>query len=169
MYILDHFSAFKYDWPLLAEKRIPQDFIYLGSFFNVEIWPFPSYGRESSILNVEIWAHLFAEKRLHTNVRCKCGIIFQCWKMTLHLVQEKNCIKYLVSFFNVEIWPPPLLADKRTLQQFLHLGSFFNIRICTSSYGWEDSIFNVDIWPHLLADKGLHTNVRCICGIIFQC
>jgi hypothetical protein len=108
--------------PLLAEKRIPQDFIYLGSFFNIEIWLSPSYGRESSFFNVEIWPHLLAEKGLHTNVRCICGINFQCWNMIPPLVQKRIAQKmlntYLESFFIVEIWPPPSWQRKGFYKNF---------------------------------------------------
>jgi hypothetical protein len=55
---------------LLAEKKIPQKFSYFGSFFNVEIWPSPSYGqKKKSLFNVEIWPHLLAKKGLHT-IKC---------------------------------------------------------------------------------------------------
>jgi hypothetical protein len=54
--------------------------------------------------------------------------------MTLPLLAEKRILQeflHLGSFFNVEISPPPpsLLAEKRILQEFLHLGSFFNVEI----------------------------------------
>jgi hypothetical protein len=37
--VWNQFSTLKYDTPLLAEKSILQEFLYLGSFFNGEIWP----------------------------------------------------------------------------------------------------------------------------------
>jgi hypothetical protein len=74
----------------LAEKRILQEFLHLGSFFNVEIWPPPP----------------------------------PSW-------QRKGIYKnsYIRDRFSTLKYDPPLLADKRILQDILHLGSFFNVEI----------------------------------------
>jgi hypothetical protein len=67
-------------------------------------------------------------KELHKNVKCIIGII---WNMATPFLTEKIIPQeflYLGSFFNVEIWPPSLV-EKRIPQEFLYLGSFFNVEI----------------------------------------
>jgi hypothetical protein len=73
----------------------------LRSFFHDDILPHPPppYRREDSFFIAEIWLHFLSEKGLHTNVRCICGLIFQCWNMTPSLVQEKDCTKKLNVYF----------------------------------------------------------------------
>ena len=99
---------------------------------------------------------------------------------------------YLGSFFNIEIWPPPLffgrennstrififgilfqhwnmttplLGREKDSTRIFIFGIIFQCSNMTPpSYGRDGSFFNVEIWPHLLCTK----NVKCIFGIIFQ-
>ena len=129
--IWNHFQRWIWHPPLGREKYSTRIFIFGIIFQRWNMTP-PSYDWEGSIFKVEIWPNLLSEKGLYKDVRCICGINFQCWNLTLPLVQEKNCTKmlnvYLGPFFNVEIWPlPPPLEEKRIPRKYLYLGLYFNV------------------------------------------
>ena len=147
--------------------------VYLGSFFNVEIWPFRPPMAEKvhyflmlrydptscprkdctkmldvyvgSFFNVEIWSCHFSKKELHKNVTYIFGNIFQRWKWAPPPMDEK--VHYLMLKYD------PTSCQRKDWTQMLevYVGSFFQC--------WN-------ITPPLVHDK---KNIKRIFGIIFQC